>query len=231
MNNYSDKVNSLELMRTLFKTLDEHHQKQLIEKKEYRDKSDIEHSEYLANAHKSMDEMGEEYDYHNYDYGVHQELAFEALAAEGEFEHYNEIKELQLLALYEMKALYLYKEIEIRLKTIISIEYQNSTKTLSNLNKIGAYFQNKGVPIVYVKGYGQVNNLRKVANDLKHSLKINQSKDIPEFKGSSEFNVSSLQSFMENKLYEVEVFFESLMKTIKVEKNEPFVEIEEGIPF
>lgn len=231
MNNYSHNVNFLELIRTLFTTLDEHYQKQLIETKEYLEKSNREHVEYLANAQKSMDEMREEYDYHNYDLGVHQELAVEALAAEGELEHFNEIKEIQLLALYEMKTLYLYKEIEIKLKTIISIEYQKNPKKLSSLNQIDLCFQKQGVLIDKLKGYQQVDNLRKVANDLKHSLQINQSKNIPEFKGRSEFNAPSLQRFMESKLYELEVFFEELNKMIKNESYDPFVEIEDGIPF
>lgn len=59
----------------------------------------------------------------------------------------------------------------------------------SSLNQIDLYFQKQGVFVVDIKGYQQVNNLRKVANDLKHSLQINRSKDIPEFKECSEFNV------------------------------------------
>lgn len=224
MNTYSAKVGSFELVKSLFDTLDEHHRKQLFEKIEYRDKSNREYIAYLEKCNMKI------YQY-DYDPGVHYELAFEAHAAEAEFQYYNEIKELQLLALYEMKALYLYKEIEIRLKTLIFSKYQQRTEKLSNLSTLTDFFLEKNVDIKIVNGYEEIDNLRRVANDLKHSLEINTSKGIPEFIGKLTFNAQSLHDFMQNKLYVAEVFFERLILKINNEPEPPFIKHEDGIPF
>lgn len=70
-----------------------------------------------------------------------------------------------------------------------------------------------------------------MANDLKHSLEINTSKDIPEFTGKLTFNAQSLHDFMQNKLYVAEVFFERLILKINNEPEPPFIKYEDGIPF
>jgi hypothetical protein len=201
-----DQIWSLTLLRSLFSDLDEYHGKQLKELKGYYEKATSEHDNYRKAAQASM------HDYHNYDCGVDQELAFEALAAEAHLNFYNETLSQQQLSLLEMKVLYLYKEVEIRLKTIIANQYNKSTKQLSNLKLICDYFKSKGVNFEHIEDYRNVDSLRLVANDLKHSIKINKSREIPEFTDLTEFTVESLEKFMHSKLYQVEMFLSDVVR-------------------
>ena len=214
MENREENIISLRFVRILFETLDDHYDKKILEIKEWRDRAQEEHSEYIESARKSMEEMGDDYDYGNYDYGVDQELAFEALGAEKTFKFFNEIKDLQLLSLYEMKVLFLYKEVEIRLKTTISDRYNKSTKKLSNLEKICDFFDSKSISLKNIEFFKEIDDLRLVANDLKHSIKINQSKSVSEFSSLSEFDYPSIKKFMDKKIYEVEYFFSKLFEKI-----------------
>jgi hypothetical protein len=205
-------VSSLYLLTILFRNLDEYHKKQLDDLKEYYEKSINTHDGYVKKAQSSMDTMGDNYDYHDYDYGEEQELARETLAAESSLKLYNETASQQLLSIYEMKVLYLYKEVEIRLKIIISNRYDKSTKNLSSLTLISDYFTEKGVILKDIEGYADVEALRLVSNDLKHSIKINKSRDLDEFSDLSEFNFESLEKFMLNKLYKVERFLADVVR-------------------
>ncbi len=227
-----NQIYSLTLLRSLFSDLDEYHGKQLKELKSYYEKATSEHDNYRKAAQASMDAMGEEYNYHNYDLGVDRELALEALAAEAHLNFYNETLSQQQLSLLEMKVLYLYKEVEIRLKTIISNQYNKSTKQLSNLKLICDYFKSKGVSLEYIEDYINVDSLRLVANDLKHSIKINKSKGIPEFKDLTEFTVESLEIFMHSKLYQVEKF---LLDVVRESSGQSVTNSSEesdfGVPF
>ncbi|MGF1832599.1 hypothetical protein [Photobacterium sanguinicancri] len=207
-----NQICSLTLLRSLFSDLDEYHGKQLKELKGYYEKATSEHDNYRKAAQASMDAMGEKYDYHNYDLGVDQELAFEAFAAESHLNFYYETLSQQQLSLLEMKVLYLYKEVEIRLKTIIANQYNKSTKQLSNLKLICEYFKSKGVILERIEGYRNVDSLRLVANDLKHSIKINKSRKIPEFTDLTEFTEESLEKFMHIKLYQVEMFLSYVVR-------------------
>lgn len=227
-----NQINSLALLRSLFSDLDEYHRNQLKELKGYYMKASFEYDNYKKSAQASMDSMGEEYDYHNYDLGVERELAFEAHAAEAHLNFYNETISQQKLSLLEMKVLYLYKEVEIRLKTIIANRYNKSTNQLSSLKQICDYFRSKGVNLECIDNYKNVDSLRLVANDLKHSIKINKSKEIPEFTGLTEFTVESLEKFILSKLYEVENF---LAYVVRESSGQPAinssVESDFGMPF
>ena len=203
---------SFENVKSLFGIIDEYYDKHFIDLFEYKKSTARYLSEYIEAAKKSFEEMGDEYDYHNYDYGVEQELVYEALAAEGVYEYFNELKELHLMSLLEMKVLYLYKEVEIRLKTIISNKYNKSIKSLKNLNSIIDYFLDRGINIKEIKDYDKVNELRLVSNDLKHSIKIYSAKDVIEFSDLIEFDSLSLNKFLSLKIYEVENFFEGVIK-------------------
>ncbi|EQA4699636.1 hypothetical protein ACX3KM_003656 [Vibrio cholerae] len=204
MNNES--IDSLVTLKVLFDDLDNYRESQLAELKQSAQKAELEHEQYLREAEASMESMGENYDYHNYDLGIDRELAFEALAAEAELGFYTEIHDQMMLSTLEMKVLYLYKEVEIRLKKIIAFKYNKSTKSLSNLKLIGDFFKEKGVNISKLESYNEIDNLRVVANDLKHSVTINRSKKIKHFSKSKEFTPKNLSSFLSGKLDLVESF-------------------------
>lgn len=211
MDNFKEIVSSMRTVSELFIMMDEYHKRQLYDAEMRCNKAEFEHSRYIEEAQKSQEEMGENYDYHNYDYGIDQELLFEVMGREHELQYYKEINELIKFSLFEMKILFLYKEVEIRLKSIISKKYQKSTKNLSSLKCIKNYFANKGIGVDSIKNYTIIDQLRRVSNDLKHSGEIKDSKDIVEFKGSSKFNFISLKKFMDGKVDEVENFLENLV--------------------
>ena len=68
-----------------------------------------------------------------------------------------------------------------------------------------------------ISSYQFIDDLRRVNNDLKHSLKINASKQIKEFKGKTKFDSESLDTFLKLASYEIESFFNLLIKKINDE--------------
>jgi len=210
------ELKSFSSIRALFEMLDNSYEGKIREVKEWRNNAEARHAQYIGDALKSMDEMGLDYDYHNYDYGEEQELLYEIQGADNELVFFNEIKESQLMALCEIKILYLYKEVETRLKTIIYKYYGASTRKLSNLSKISDFFDRNSIDIKKIQFYEKVDDLRCVSNDLKHSLKINQSKHISEFNGLETFSGDSLESFLNNKLSNVDWFFYELLRKVEV---------------
>ena len=229
--NYLSDCACFRTVDELFSIFDDHHDKQLLELKDYLHKSKEEHREYNESAQKSMDKMGDEYEYHNWDYGIEQELCLEAIAAEIMVEHCKDIKEFQLMSLYEMKVLYLAKEIEIRLKKILFKKYQADMSELGNFGKIVAEFKSNNICLNSISGIKGINNLRSVANDLKHSIKIINALKIIEFKGLSEFNSASMEKFMSGRVHVVETYFQKLIKEVNNVTEEPFVPSVDGIPF
>ncbi|WP_215810671.1 hypothetical protein [Vibrio alginolyticus] len=217
MNKLDEDIGSFAGVYSLFGVLDEYHDKQYLDNLEYKRRSEKELSDYISSAQKSMEEMGEDYDYHNYDYGVEQELRLEEMAANAQFDFFNEAKELHALALIEMKVMFLYKEIEIRLKQIISTYYSQKTSQLSNLRALNSCFASNGVALEEINGYQFIDDLRRVNNDLKHSLKINASKKIKVFKSKTKFDSESLGVFLNLASYEIESFFKLLIRKINGE--------------
>lgn len=217
MNKLDENIGSFTSVYTLFDVLDDYHDKQYLDNLEYKRRSEMDLSDYISSAQKSMEEMGEDYDYHNYDLGVERELILEKMAANAQFDFFNEAKELHALALIEMKVMFLYKEIEIRLKQIISTHYSQNTNELSNLSMLNQCFASNRIVLEELRGYQFIDDLRRVNNDLKHSLKINASKKIKEFKGKTKFNIESLDAFLKLASYEIESFFNILIRKINGE--------------
>ncbi|MFA0525283.1 hypothetical protein AB4517_17040 [Vibrio sp. 10N.222.52.C3] len=214
MDKLDEGIDSFVNVYSLFDALDEYQDKQYLENLEYKRRSEKELSDYISSAKQSMEEMGDDYDYHNYDYGVERELILEEMAANAQFDFFNEAKELHALALIEMKVMFLYKEIEIRLKQIIFTYYSQKTSHLSNLKALNSCFSANGIDLDELSGYQFIDDLRRVNNDLKHSLKINASKKIKVFKGKTKFDSQSLGVFLKLALYEIESFFKLLITKV-----------------
>ncbi|QUM85979.1 hypothetical protein [Moritella sp. 28] len=217
MDNFDEQISSFTAVHALFGLLDDYHAKQYLDNLEYRENTESELANYLAAANKSMSEMGENYDYHNYDYGREQELRHEEMAALAQQSFFAETKELHSLAIVEMKVMFLYKEVEIRLKKTISTRYKKNTNKLSSLKMLTDYFALKKVNIDQITEYIAVEELRLVTNDLKHSLKINTSNEVPEFMGENEFSSEVLGVYLDRVAYEIAGFFEKLVKLVNGE--------------
>lgn len=227
-------LNSFSRVFSLFDLLDEYHKKQLLDNNQYKNDSEEELSSYIASAERSMANMGYDYDYHNYDLGVERELRLEAMAAKAQYDFFEEAREIHSLAIIQMKILFLYKEVEIRFKELLSSRYNVNTKNLSNLESWKASFKEHNVDIASLEGFEQILALKQVNNDLKHSLSIHKSKRIDEFKGKSSFDSVSLEQFLQRISCDVEEYFYQLHKCIdEPEQQDGFndVDISGDIPF
>jgi hypothetical protein len=88
----------------------------------------------------------------------------------------------ELFSLYEMKIIYAFKHLEINIKTLISAAYQEKDKQLYKWENLIQYMKLKGLDISKLNGYSEVNELRMLNNNLKHSKEIdNDVKNIKEF--------------------------------------------------
>ena len=214
MDKLDDQISVFTSVYSLFSLLDKYHEKQYLDNLEYKKLSESKLSNYIFEAEKSMVEMGDDYDYHNYDFGIEQERLIEEIAATAQCNFFEEAKELHLLVIVEMKVMFLYKEVEIRLKKIIYSYYHYNKNDLSNLHKLTEHFKNKGVLLNEIHGFSTINELRLVSNDLKHSLKIKAAKRVIEFKEVNNFNSKLLHSFLNRATYDVEHFFVLLIQSI-----------------
>ena len=210
----SKDLGSFSRVFSLFDLLDEYHEKQLLDNNQYKNDSEKELSSYITNAETSMAEMGYAYDYHNYDPGVERELRLEVMAANAQYEFFEEAREIHSLAIVQMKILFLYKEVEIRFKQLLSSKYNVKTKSLYNLDSWKASFKYHNVDIAKLEGFKQIFDLKQVNNDLKHSLSIHKSKRIDEFKGKSSFDSISLEQFFQRISHDVEEYFCQLLKCV-----------------
>ncbi len=80
----------------------------------------------------------------------------------------------------EMKIVYLYKTIEINLKTLLNVAYDlsDSKKSFFNIESIISFLNEKDINIKTSKFYNDFNILRKLNNQIKHSSLIIQDKEL-----------------------------------------------------
>lgn len=77
----------------------------------------------------------------------------------------------KLLALSEMNVVYSYKDFEISIKKLIGHFYGIDTKQLYRWGAITDFLKSKNIKYSELKGYNEVNQLRKVNNLIKHTTK------------------------------------------------------------
>ncbi len=114
----------------------------------------------------------------------------------------------RLTALSEMKVIYLYKSLEIGIKSIVRSEYptQDITKFYI-LKNIVSFFQSKNIVFENLNGYLQVEELLDVNNNIKHGSKIfAKVKEISEFKDKTELNYENIEAFYNRIKSEVQAF-------------------------
>jgi len=77
----------------------------------------------------------------------------------------------KLLALSEMNVVYSYKDFEINIKKLIGASYGIDTKDFYRWNIITDFLKSKNIKYSELKGYQEINQLRKVNNSIKHATK------------------------------------------------------------
>jgi hypothetical protein len=102
-----------------------------------------------------------------------------------------------LNALSEMTVVYLFKSVEITMKTLIHTAYpQINTKDFYQWNNMASYFKSINIKISDFEGYEEVLQLKKVNNSIKHNNTINEDiNKIREFTGETQFTFKNISSF------------------------------------
>lgn len=115
-------------------------------------------------------------DYRN---GKHNEDVYHSYYFESEF------LEEQILAIVEMKVVYLYRNFEIELKKLIKAAYVVNVKDFYKWEAVIDFLKSKNIPIKEIEGYNEVNQLREINNVIKHTIdlkdkniKIHEFKDL-----------------------------------------------------
>lgn len=76
----------------------------------------------------------------------------------------------QLYALNEMRVIYLFKDIEIEMKTLLNTAFASvNIKKLFNWEVISTVCKENNIRLEEIDGYKQVNELRQLNNSIKHS--------------------------------------------------------------
>lgn len=90
-----------------------------------------------------------------------------------------------IFAFNEMRIIYLFKHLEIGIKSLIQFAYPNTnTKDFYRWDNILVFFKGKGINLPGVGGYLETDQLRKLNNQLKHSGELtDELKKLPEFSG------------------------------------------------
>jgi len=145
---------------------------------------------------------------------IHVDLELYDEAMEYEYKAY--LNNFKLEALSEMKIVYLFKSLEISMKVLINRAYPNiNTKSFYRWDRIMSFFKSRGIKISEITGYQEVNQLRKVNNNIKHSQEINDEvKKIVEFNEQEYFKVENLTIFYERVKNKVKDFQKELAKSV-----------------
>lgn len=123
-----------------------------------------------------------------------------------DIEIYDEIMDLasdeywsseHLYALSEMKIVYLFKSVEITMKSLIHTAYPKiNTKDFFQWESMASYFKSINIKLSDFDGYIEVTELRKVNNSIKHNNTINEDiNKIKEFTSETHFTYSNILNF------------------------------------
>lgn len=115
-------------------------------------------------------------------------------------------------ALAEMKIIYLFKTVEITMKSLIHTAYPEvNTKDFFQWDSMTSYFKNIGIKISDFDGYLEVTQLRKVNNSIKHNSVINEDvSKISEFSGQSQYEYDNIESFYKRIKPKIQTFIAKL---------------------
>lgn len=129
-------------------------------------------------------------------------------------DHYWTGQHLQSLA--EMNIVYLFKCLEISLKSLINTAYPHvKTKGLYQWEEITTLFKSYQIDITNLKGYQDSVDLRKVNNSLKHSDNLSDEiKNMKEFKELGYYDYDNLEAFYNRVKPKIEQFIKEVAQAV-----------------
>lgn len=121
-----------------------------------------------------------------------------------------------LNVLSEMKIVYLFKSVEITMKSLIKTAYpQVNTRDFYQWENMASYFKSINIKISNFDGYIEAIELRKVNNSIKHNSEINEEIDkIREFSGESLYTYTNIENFYSRVKPKVHIFIKLLGRAI-----------------
>jgi hypothetical protein len=160
------------------------------ELKERREITDI-----IQQGIKEFEDTNQEYD----ENGRPSESYLNLFEELGEFDYETHLLLQQKLSIEEMKIVCLYKEFEILIKEIIVISFPGTdVEQLYKWDNIKSLLSRYEILIGDIKHHNQINELRVVNNNIKHSSIIDDkvsNANIIEFELKEEFDCESLTNF------------------------------------
>ena len=122
-----------------------------------------------------------------------------------------------LLALEEMRLVFMYKSVEIAIKDMVTLAFPNlDPKEMYRWEVVKSHLKANGISIGELTGFRETNALRTINNNIKHSPELTQeSKNcLPYWRGETEFTARNLELFCEDTKPKVLQFMESLGESI-----------------
>lgn len=126
----------------------------------------------------------------------------------------------ELMALNQVRVIYLFKNLEISLRGLIKAAYRNlNTKDLFKWESMISFFKQKNIDIQGINGYAEVDELRRLNNNLKHSEKLEGDVlNIREFKLKDEVDQNDqIDRFVARILPKVMDFQQALIEEVRKE--------------
>tara|TARA_B110000114_G_scaffold95815_1_gene101006 strand:+ start:31 stop:792 length:762 start_codon:yes stop_codon:yes gene_type:complete len=122
----------------------------------------------------------------------------------------------QLFALSEMNIIYIFKEFEINLKSLLMKVYGNDDRNLYKWDKLKSYFKSKKISISEIDGYEEVKQLKELNNHLKHSNRpiSGEIKNIKEFKEENFLTEEMINKFFERIKSYPHIFLQNIVGVI-----------------
>jgi|GEM_PF-2297050 len=129
-------------------------------------------------------------------------------------DEYWTIEHLNVLS--EMKIVYLFKSLEITMKSLIQSAYPNvNTKEFYQWESMMNYFKSIDIIVSCFDGYIEAIELRKVNNSIKHNSIINEDiKKINEFVSETEFTYKNINLFYKRIYPKIKIFTKQLGQAI-----------------
>jgi len=125
--------------------------------------------------------------------------------------------EEELLALEEMRIVFLFKSVEIAIKEMMSIAFPKlSKKDLYKWEFVTSHLKSQGIPVKEIAGYRETDALRSINNHIKHALAPDRESIgvVACWSNDSEFTNQKLLAFYEQVKPNVIDFMENLGNAI-----------------
>lgn len=151
-----------------------------------------------------FDRANEEYDVLAYDsegYMVDSPEVESILADISNYEYDIEMNKEQLYCFSEMKIIHLFRAYEVTMKRIVKTAFPAANeRDFFNWEKLLTFSRVRGVTLKNLEGFDEVNQLRVVNNNIKHSSGVSPEviKLVPYFSESTYFTLESLNGFYLN---------------------------------